>query len=132
MCEDTDRDSNEDEGLKWPEPPQKDEWGEQIGQKALRKIRARESRRNCVWFGLGAFGVVGWSVSIPTLLGILLGQWIDRTWPSQFSWTLMLLVAGVAGGCANAWYWINREFKQTQCGVDDETEHSEGDDEAHE
>ena len=57
-------------------------------QKALRD-------KNQLFFGLGVFGVVGWSVAIPTLVGIALGVWIDRTWPSQYSWTLMLLFLGV-------------------------------------
>ena len=51
-----------------------------------------------IWFGLGVFGVVGWSVAIPTLIGTAIGLWIDRTWPSRFSWTLMLLILGVGAG----------------------------------
>jgi len=62
-----------------------------------------------VWFGLGASGIVGWSVAIPTLIGVALGVWIDSKWPGRFSWTLMLLVAGVILGCLNAWYWVTRE-----------------------
>jgi len=54
------------------------------------------------------FGVVGWSVAIPTLIGTALGIWIDNNWPSQFSWTLMLLIGGVMVGCLNAWYWVRK------------------------
>ena len=54
------------------------------------------------------FGIVGWSVAIPTLIGVAIGVWIDRNWPSQFSWTLMLLIAGVMIGCLNAWYWVRK------------------------
>lgn len=57
-------------------------------------------------FGLGMIGMVGWSVAIPTLLGIAAGTWMDRTWPSGHSWTLTLLFAGVILGCLNAWYWV--------------------------
>ncbi|NLN39285.1 MAG: ATPase F0F1, partial [Smithella sp.] len=31
-----------------------------------------------------------------------------RTWPSQYSWALMLLIAGVIVGCINAAYWVRR------------------------
>ena len=58
--------------------------------------------------GLGMFGVVGWSVAIPTLIGVAVGIWIDRSWPSQFSWTLMLLIGGLMLGCMNAWYWVRK------------------------
>ena len=53
--------------------------------------------------------MVGWAVSIPTLLGIALGLWIDRRFPGSTSWTLTLLCLGVALGCWNAWTWIQRE-----------------------
>lgn len=80
----------------------------QIGTKSDRKIKARKEAKN-IWFGLGMFGMVGWSVAIPSLLGIGLGVWIDTNIQSKYSWTLMLLVIGVALGCFNAWYWISKE-----------------------
>jgi len=47
-------------------------------------------------------------VVIPTLIGTAIGLWIDRTWPSRFSWALMLLIFGVGLGCFNAWYWVKK------------------------
>lgn len=82
--------------------------GKRVGDKEARKLRARR-QSNSIWFGLGMFGVIGWSVAIPTLLGILIGIWIDTNWPSRFSWTLMLLLVGVVLGCLNAWHWVDRE-----------------------
>lgn len=67
-----------------------------------------------MWFGLGMFGLVGWSVSIPTVVGVALGVWIDYKWPSQYSWTLMLLVIGIVIGCLNAWFWVSRERKMIE------------------
>lgn len=83
----------------------------QVEAKELRKLRARQDKHRTVWFGLGMFGLIGWSVAIPALVGIGVGLWIDREWPSRFSWTLMLLLFGVAVGCMNAWKWVNRESK---------------------
>lgn len=80
----------------------------QIASKSDRKLKARKEVKN-LWVGLGMFGMVGWSVAIPSLLGIGLGVWIDTHIQSKYSWTLMLLVIGVALGCFNAWYWINKE-----------------------
>ena len=80
----------------------------QIASKSDRKLKARQENRN-IWFGLGMFGMVGWSVVIPSLLGIGLGVWIDTHIQSKYSWTLMCLIIGVALGCLNAWYWITKE-----------------------
>ena len=74
-----------------------------------RKLRARERKMDPVWFGLGMFGMVGWAIAIPTVLGIFLGVWIDLRWPGPWSWTLMLLGAGLVLGCLNAGFWVNRE-----------------------
>jgi ATP synthase protein I len=82
--------------------------------KEARKLRARRQKDRSVWFGLGMFGLVGWSVAIPTLAGIALGVWIDLKWPSRYSWTLMLLVIGVLLGCINAWFWVTRERKMIE------------------
>jgi ATP synthase protein I len=79
--------------------------------KEARKMRARLKRDGGVWFGLGMFGLIGWSVAIPTLVGIALGVWIDLKWASRYSWTLMLLIIGIGVGCLNAWFWVSRERK---------------------
>lgn len=83
-----------------------------VDEKESRKIKARKEKDRSVWFGLGMFGLVGWSVAIPTLIGIAVGIWIDTTWPGPYSWTLMLLFIGVGIGCLNAWYWVKRESRR--------------------
>lgn len=80
-----------------------------IGRKETRRLRARARTHGATWFALGLYGVVGWSIVLPTLAGIALGVWIDRTSGSQYSWTLMLLVLGLVVGCWNAWRWVSRE-----------------------
>ncbi len=77
-------------------------------------MRARRQQDRSVWFGLGMFGLVGWSVAVPTLIGIALGVWIDLKTATRYSWTLMLLVIGIAVGCLNAWFWISRERKMIE------------------
>jgi ATP synthase protein I len=84
---------------------------EQIGAKAERKLKARRNSSQGVWFGLGMMGIVGWSVVVPTLLGAGLGLWLDKHHSGRHAWTLALLVAGLAIGCLNAWYWVAKEDK---------------------
>lgn len=79
-----------------------------IARKSQRKLNARQSHTQ-VWLGMRMFGLVGWAVTVPTLLGIALGVWLDRRVQSQYSWTLMLLLAGLGLGCFNAWYWVTKE-----------------------
>jgi ATP synthase protein I len=93
-----------------PLPPKKaSTLAEQVGTQAERKLKARRHETPGVWFGLGMMGLIGWSVSIPTLLGAALGMWLDKRYPGGHSWTLALLIAGLAIGCFNAWHWVARE-----------------------
>lgn len=87
----------------------REKFSRKIEEKEKRKIKARRQKNQGIWFGLGMFGVVGWSVSIPAVIGIAAGVWIDTKLPGRFSWTIMLLFLGVVLGCANAWYWLKRE-----------------------
>ena len=80
-----------------------------VASRVRRKLLARENRSAGVWFGLGMMGLVGWSVAVPTLLGAVLGVWLDANYPAPYSWTLSLIVAGLLLGCLNAWRWIARE-----------------------
>jgi ATP synthase protein I len=82
----------------------------EVFRKENRKIRGRREKDRGVWYGLGMFGLVGWAVAIPTLLGLGVGIWIDSRWPGRHSWTLMGLVIGVVLGCLNAWFWVKQEI----------------------
>ena len=87
-------------------------WADDVGEKERRKQRARMEKNRVLWFGLGLFGTVGWSVAIPALVFLAVGLWLDEHHPVSFSWTLSLLVVGVALGCLNAWLWIQRKMKE--------------------
>lgn len=89
--------------------PVDDDLCEEVACREARKLRARRQGRESVWFGLGMMGLVGWSVAVPTLVGLGIGWYIDSHWPGQYSFTLMLILGGVAVGCLNAWLWVSRE-----------------------
>lgn len=98
--------SDDPDQSRLPSPPA---LGREVGKKEQRKLRARREGGRSVWFGLGMMGMVGWSVALPTVIGSAAGLWIDRTWPSRYSWTLTGLFVGVVVGCWMAWFWIRRE-----------------------
>ena len=83
----------------------------QVREQAARKLKARRSPTG-VWFGLGMMGVIGWSVAIPTVLGAVIGIWLDERYSSRHSWTLALLVAGLSNRlseCVGG--WVAKEVK---------------------
>ena len=90
---------------------------DEIGRKEERRRKARRRRGgHSFWLGLSMFGLVGWSVAIPTLLLTALGIWLDTRYGNGISWTLTGLFTGVVIGSLNVWFWINRE------GYEDEDE----------
>jgi ATP synthase protein I len=82
-----------------------------VGTLEVRKLKAKRGGVQGIWFGLGMFGLIGWSVAIPTLLGVLVGAFIDKLFPGVHSWTLSLLIVGLFLGCLNAWHWVAKEEK---------------------
>ncbi len=84
---------------------------ETIGDKEQRKLKARRETKQRLWFGLGMFGTIGWSVAIPTLIGVAVGLWLDSRYPGQVSWTLTGLFAGLILGCIVAWRWVVEESR---------------------
>lgn len=87
-------------------------FSKQVQEKAQRKLKALHNDNKSVWFGLGMMGIVGWTITVPTLLGTALGMWLDKEHPNTFSWTLSLLILGLLVGCITAWHWITKEHNE--------------------
>jgi ATP synthase protein I len=92
---------------------------QQVGKKARRKLKAQRDEHHSVWSGLGMFGLVGWSIVVPTLVGAALGVWLDRHYPQSFSWTLSFLILGLVAGCLLAWQWVEKEHEDINLNDDD-------------
>jgi len=89
-----------------------DSFSEEIAEKENRKLKALRENKQSPWLGLGMFGMVGWSVAVPSLLGAALGIWLDKKYTQSFSWTLTCLLSGIVVGCAIAWNWVTKEDKK--------------------
>ena len=87
-------------------------FSQKVDDMATRKLKAQRHVNSTVWTGLGMMGLIGWSVVVPTVLGAILGIWLDRHYPGEHSRTLMLLVVGLCLGCFNAWRWVDKEDKE--------------------
>lgn len=96
--------STESKNAKW--------FSRQVAEKEKRKLKALRNNKRSVWFGLGMFGMIGWSVAVPTLLGAVLGIWLDKNYPQSFSWTLSSIVLGIVIGGLIAANWVSKEDKE--------------------
>ena len=91
-------------------PPREDaQFIGRVDASVQRKLRAQRHGSSGVWFGLGMMGLIGWSVTVPTLLGAAAGIWLDKHHAGRHPWTLALLMAGLTIGCLNAWHWVTKE-----------------------
>lgn len=106
--------------MQYSDKKESNKFSEEVGEKAQRKMKAQHNDKKSVWFGLGMMGIVGWTIVVPTLLGALLGIWLDRKYPETFSWTLTGLILGLFAGCLIAWGWVNKENKEINQNNDDE------------
>lgn len=77
----------------------------------VNKARALQNRRNrTLILNAALLSVYGWQLSIPVILGIALGHFLDKTFPSSaFSWTFNLIFIGFIIGIVNANRWLHKE-----------------------
>jgi len=85
---------------------------EAIRRRAERMAHHRAHPGDSPLQGLSAFGVVGWSVALPAVLGALAGLWLNRVAPQSFSWPLALMLGGMVLGGVVAWDWVAREERR--------------------
>jgi len=77
-------------------------------EEAVKARRERDARwkregERSIGQNLAMIGALGWTVVVPSLLGVLAGRWLDRRFHTGIFWTLGLLVFGLALGCVMAW-----------------------------
>jgi ATP synthase protein I len=58
---------------------------------------------------IGQIGVLGWIIVAPTLIGLFIGRWLDRSFESGIFWSAPLLLIGVVIGCWSAWRWMHAQ-----------------------
>ncbi|MGD9657612.1 MAG: AtpZ/AtpI family protein [Methylocystis sp.] len=81
---------------------------------AARKAAARdrEGRRDpepSLGRRLGQIGVLGWTIVVPALLGLLAGRWLDKTMKSGVLFSAPAVMLGAALGLWLAWKWMSRQ-----------------------
>jgi ATP synthase protein I len=78
----------------------------------VREARSRhweEEGERPLWKNLSMVGSLGWLIVTPTLLGVLLGRWLDDQFGTGTLFTGALIFSGVATGAWLAWHRMNSE-----------------------
>ena len=88
-------------------PPDKSK--DKIVRQAKRMKSARDNPGPSPLRGISTFGMIGWSIVVPTVGGAFLGRWLDYAHPQTFSWTIALILGGVVVGAFIVMGWIKKE-----------------------
>ena len=67
---------------------EQDKAAEAMRRSAERLKQARSTKSPSPLHGFGTFGIIGWSIAVPTVAGALLGGWLDKVAPQSFSWPM--------------------------------------------
>jgi ATP synthase protein I len=78
-----------------------------IRQRSERRERAQREGEPSFGRNLAQVGVLGWTIVVPTLLGVFIGRWLDQHFGTGIFWTGPLLVVGLGIGCWAAWRWMH-------------------------
>ena len=75
-----------------------------------RQQKEQNERDNSFWASVGMMGTVGWSVSLPTVLGLLFGRWLDGRLDSGYVFMIFFMLVGLAAGSLIAWRLISERI----------------------
>lgn len=92
-----------------PEPPKsKDRLKDAARRAAERDRKSVEEPEPSLGVRLGQIGILGWTIIVPTLLGVILGRFIDRSLGTGIFFSAPLIMIGAAFGLWSAWKWMHR------------------------
>jgi ATP synthase protein I len=91
--------------------PHKEHLPEIIAKKSQKREQALQDKKKPIFFGFGMFGMIGWTIALPAVLGTFLGRWLDglHLLDNRISWTLTCLSGGLFAGVIAAWQWVKRQ-----------------------
>ena len=90
-----------------PNPP--DGMAEAVRKQQDRYAQWRAEGEPSLLRFVGQIGILGWIIVLPTLVGMFVGRWLDRSFGTGIFWSAALLVLGVALGFWSGWRWMHRQ-----------------------
>lgn len=88
--------------------PPIDRLAEAARRAAERQKRGQENPEPSLGARLGQMGILGWTIVVPTLLGLVVGRWLDTQFSTGIMFATALLMLGAAFGLWSAWRWMHR------------------------
>jgi len=90
-----------------------DRGGNRLAQAAReaadRDRKGREDPEPSLGRRLGQIGILGWTIVVPTLIGLFAGRAADRALGTGIFFSAPLLMVGAAIGLWSAWRWMHRQ-----------------------
>jgi ATP synthase protein I len=91
------------------QPVNHEELSKAVKTRQERRERWQREGERSIGQNLAMIGILGWTIVLPTLLGLFAGRWLDRQFHMGIFWTLGLLVVGLTAGCMLAWRRMHSE-----------------------
>jgi ATP synthase protein I len=92
-----------------PDDNEEDEMRAAVRLRQERQDEWRRSGERPLWRNLSMIGALGWLIVTPTLLGVLIGRWLDVRFGSGIFWSGALIMLGATFGGYLAWQRISKE-----------------------
>lgn len=87
-------------------PPSVNHLSEAARRAAERVTEGEKNPEPSLGARLGQVGILGWTIIVPTLLGLFLGRWLDRMFTTGIQFSATLLMVGAIVGFWSAWKWM--------------------------
>lgn len=82
---------------------EQDGFSQDIEKKVRRLMKSRDDKTG-FWHYASLIGGGGWLFVIPVIAGAYIGRYLDKHIQAGISWTLTLMIIGIAVGLYNVWY----------------------------
>jgi ATP synthase protein I len=86
-----------------------DRMREAVRLREERLARWEKTGERPLWRNLSMVGALGWLIVTPTLLGILIGRWLDVRFGTGIFWSGAMIMLGAAFGGYLAWQRIHTD-----------------------
>lgn len=95
-----------------PHPPEGDDALEKTVERTARRTEiGRKEGERSIGQNLALIGSLGWLITLPMVMGIFAGRWLDEKSGGGIFWTGACIIAGASLGAWFAWKRMKREEK---------------------
>ena len=78
-------------------------------EKSTKDLLKGRKERSAFWRYAYIIGVGGWLFVLPVVGGAYLGRYLDGRFKAGISWTITLIIIGIAVGIYNIWHFYLRK-----------------------